>query len=232
MYKLIYVVDDEEDILNLVAINLKKAGFLPYTFLNAQTFFQQLDKKKPDLIILDIMLPDSDGLEICKYLRSNEEYRDIPIIFLTARASEVDKVVGLELGGDDYIVKPFSAQELTARIKALLRRSTPSDSFKNIIEIKDRVKLYLDKYEVYVDNKRVELTTTEFKILKLLAQNRGRVFSREDILDYLWGNEKAVLDRTIDVHIKHLREKIGELGNTLIRNIRGVGYKMVDDTEL
>jgi len=223
MNELIAVIDDEPDILELVSLHLIKSGFKVKGFLNAESFFKFLSSKMPDLIVLDLMLPDADGIEICKYLRSKEEFRSIPIIMLTARASETDKVLGLELGADDYVTKPFSPRELVARVKAVLRRKTQDSSKK--VKIGDILLIDLNKFEVFVENKKIDLTPTEFRILKILATKKGWVFTRDQILDHLWGHDKAVLDRTIDVHIKNLREKLGK-AKKFIKNVRGIGYKI------
>jgi len=192
-------------------------------FYDAHSFIAYLEIDLPDLVILDLMLPDVDGLEICKRMRSNSRTEGIPIIMLTARAEEVDKVIGLELGADDYVTKPFSPRELIARVKAVLRRGRKAAS--NLIKIGAELIIDLNKYEVLLQGKRIELTTTEFRILKLLAERKGWVYSRNQIMDYLWGEEKAVLDRTIDVHIKNLRTKLGAAGKYII-NVRGIGYKI------
>jgi two-component system phosphate regulon response regulator PhoB/two-component system alkaline phosphatase synthesis response regulator PhoP len=195
--------------------------------LDAERFFQFMDTHIPDLIVLDLMLPDTDGFEICKYLKKKDEFALIPIIMLTARTEEVDKVVGLELGADDYVTKPFSTKELVARVKAVLRRQEKKTATGKI-EIGDTVVIDLEKYEVTVDGNKVELTPTEFRILRLLSSKKGRVFTRSQILDHLWGQDKAVVsDRTVDVHIKNLREKLGEAAQ-FVRNVRGVGYKLVE----
>ncbi|GBD93262.1 alkaline phosphatase synthesis transcriptional regulatory protein PhoP [bacterium BMS3Abin05] len=224
MSQLIAAVDDEPDILELISLHLKRSGFDVREFLNAADFFKFIRMKTPELIILDLMLPDADGVDICKYLKNNDEYSFIPIIMLTAKAEETDKVLGLELGADDYVTKPFSPRELVARVKAVLRRKKQNEISKRI-EIGNVLVIDLQKYEVLVEDQKIELTATEFKILKVLALKKGWVFSREQILSELWGNDKIVLDRTIDVHIKNLREKIGKGGN-FIKNIRGVGYKI------
>jgi two-component system phosphate regulon response regulator PhoB/two-component system alkaline phosphatase synthesis response regulator PhoP len=224
--ELIAILDDEPDILDLVSLHLKKAGFRIEGFLDAENFFQFMDSKIPDLIILDLMLPDADGFEICKYLKKKDEFTSIPIVMLTAKGEEMDKVLGLELGADDYVTKPFSPKELVARVKAVLRRHPQRDTAQKI-EVGGELSILPDKYEVYVKEQRIELTSTEFKILQLLASKKGWVFTRDQILDYLWGKEKAVVDRTVDVHIKHLREKLGKAAR-FIKNIRGVGYKLVE----
>jgi len=223
MHELIAVVDDEKDIVELVAVHLKKAGFKIKEFYDSQGLLDFLTAHEPDVIILDLMLPDADGIEICKYLRKESKYAHIPIIMLTARADETDKILGLELGADDYMTKPFSPKELVARVKAILRRKQRPESKK--IAIGDLLIIDPQRFEVTVNSKNVILTSTEFKILELLASRKGLVFSRNKILDHLWGEQKAVLDRTIDVHIKHLREKLGEAGKFII-NVRGIGYKL------
>lgn len=224
MNRCIAIVDDEPDIVKLVAVHLEKAGFNVRGFGHAQGVLTFLDSHIPDLIILDLMLPDTDGIEVCKKIRMSTQFSEIPIIMLTARGDETDKVLGLELGADDYVTKPFSPKELVARVKAVLRRKTHREATRKIA-IADMVVLDPDKYEVTVAGKKIELTPTEFRILKLLSSRQGWVFSREQILDYLWGHEKMVVYRTVDVHIKNLRDKLGK-GAFLIKNIRGVGYKL------
>ena len=224
MLPLIYIVDDEQDIVDLISLHLEKSSFQVRGFLDATTFYQQLNHKIPDLIILDLMLPDESGLEVCKYLKKEEQYTDIPIIILSARNEETDKIIGLELGADDYVAKPFSPGEMVARVKAVLRRKTVKSEEKKII-IDENIIIELEKYRVFIEDKEIPLTSTEFKIFRLLATKQGWVFNREQILDYLWGDEKAVLDRTIDVQVKKKKKKLGDKGH-LIKNVRGVGYKL------
>lgn len=224
MNQLIVLVDDEPDILELVSLHLKKSGFVVKGFEDAETFYRFIETHSPDLIILDLMLPDMDGLEICRYLKRKEVFSSIPIIMLTAKGEETDKILGLELGADDYVTKPFSPKELVARVKAVLRRQVQKEETKKI-EIGGMVEIDLEKYEVKVTGKKIELTSTEFRILQLLASRKGLVFTRDNILDYLWGNEKAVIDRTVDVHIRHLRAKLGKAAH-FIKNLRGIGYKL------
>jgi len=219
---IIAVVDDEEDILELVSIHLKKAGFKVEGFLEAKDFLKFLLNKRVDLIILDLMLPDADGIEICRYLKSEERFRSIPIIMLTARVTESDKILGFEIGADDYVTKPFSPRELVARVRAVLRRRMEDG---DIIKVGDMLVIDPRRYEVYLKGKKIELTPTEFKILELLASRKGWVFTREQILEHLWGGDKIVGDRTVDVHIKNIREKLRE-ASRFIKNIRGVGYKI------
>jgi DNA-binding response OmpR family regulator len=223
MSKLIAIIDDEPDIRELVSLQLGRAGFETVTFEKADDFLRFLDSNRPDLIVLDLMLPDADGLDVCKLLRKSDSYSQIPIIMLTAKGEETDRILGLELGADDYVTKPFSPRELVARVKAVLRRDVKPEA-ENIRNIAGILSIDPGKHEVKLKGKNVDLTSTEFRILQLLASKRGWVFSRDQILDYLWGQEKAVLDRTIDVHIKHLREKLGEATH-FIKNVRSVGYK-------
>lgn len=224
MKKTIALIEDEPDIADLVTIHLSKAGFNVKYFPEGLGFIKFLERHIPDLVILDLMLPDIDGLEICKQIRKNEKAASIPIVMLTAKGEEMDKVLGLELGADDYMTKPFSTKELVARVNAVLRRNL-SEKKSRTLELDGILSIDFEKYTVCVRGKRVDLTATEFKILELLSSKKGWVFSREKILDHLWGDEKAVVDRTVDVHIRHLREKIGDASH-LIKNIRGVGYKL------
>jgi len=224
MGKVIAIVEDEPDIVELVTVNLKKAGFTTHGFTTAEKFFSFLKSQTPDVIILDLMLPDIDGLDICKRLKKIDALAAIPIIILTARADETDKILGLELGADDYVTKPFSPKELVARVKVALRRLSPKEVTQKI-EIGGILTIDTEKFEVKVDGEKTEITSTEFKILQALASKPGWVFSRDKILDYLWGREKAVLDRTVDVHVKNLREKLGAAGQ-FIKNVRGIGYKL------
>jgi DNA-binding response OmpR family regulator len=223
MNKLIAVVDDEPDIVELVTHNLKKEGFRVKEIYDGQSLFSFLRTTLPDLIILDLMLPEIDGLEICRILKRDERTSSIPIIILTAKGSETDKVVGLELGADDYIVKPFSPRELLARVKAVLRRVETKLEKPKLIKIGE-LSIDLGKFEVKIRGKKIDLTTTEFKILTILAERPGWVFTRDQLLDRLWGEDKIVIGRTIDVHITQLRKKLGELGKS-IKAVRGIGYK-------
>jgi two-component system phosphate regulon response regulator PhoB/two-component system alkaline phosphatase synthesis response regulator PhoP len=224
MSALIAVVDDEPDIVELVSLHLTNAGYTVHGFNDAAGFFRFIATKRPDLIILDLMLPDDDGIEITKRLKKENEFSDIPIIILSAKDEESDKIVGLELGAEDYITKPFSPRELVVRAKKILSRRVGREDTKKI-RIADVLSIDTEKYEVIALGNKVDLTATEFKILKLFASKRGTVYTRDQILDYLWGDEKAVIDRTVDMHIKNLRKKLGDAAS-LIKNIRGVGYKL------
>lgn len=221
---LIAIVDDEGDIAELIELGLTKAGFKCRWFDTGALFLKAVQSGKiPQVVILDLMLPDMDGFDICKQLRNNKDTAQLPIIMLTAKTDEVDKVLGLELGADDYVTKPFSTKELVSRVKAQLRRqSMGQEPTKN--PLLPGFILDAEKYELSINGKKIELTTTEFKLLNSLTSRPGVVFSRDKLLEFLWGTEKIVIDRTIDVHIKHIREKLGEHG-VCIQNIRGVGYK-------
>ncbi len=225
MRKLIAVVDDEPDIVELISLALEKAGFETVGFHDSASLLKFLEKRAPDLILLDLMLPDADGLDVCRFIKTKEEWSSIPIIMVTAKTEETDRVLGLELGADDYVTKPFSARELVARVKAVLRRQTPPATLR-LVKVNNKLLIDLEKHEVEVEGRKVELTATEFRILSLLASRPGRVFTRSQILDHLWSHEKIVLDRTVDVHIKNLREKLGAPAASLIKNVWGVGYKL------
>jgi two-component system phosphate regulon response regulator PhoB/two-component system alkaline phosphatase synthesis response regulator PhoP len=224
--KVIAVVDDEADILELLRLHLVRAGYVVKAFAGARPLLQYLEKNLPDLLVLDLMLPDGDGLDICRTLKADPNRRVLPILILSAKGEKPDIVLGLEFGADDYLVKPFSPAELVARVKAVLRRGVPKESGAGErIRVGDRLVIDPGRYSAAVDGHAVPLTSTEFSILLILSRNPGWVFSREKILDALWGDEKDVIDRTIDVHIRHLREKLGPAGS-MIKNIRGVGYKI------
>ena len=227
----ILVVDDEKDIVDLVAYNLEKEGYETLKALDGESALRLIRTKSPDLVVLDLMLPGIQGLEICKRIRSDPETAAIPIIMLTAKGAEIDRVIGLEVGADDYVTKPFSVKELLARIKAVLRR-TEIRSTAEQAEVFEFRGLRIDarSYEVTVDGKRVDLSPTEFKLLKFLSRNPGRVYSREKILDKVWGDDAFVEPRTVDVHIRRLRSRIerDESRPDYIVTVRGAGYKFMD----
>ncbi|MGQ9800342.1 MAG: response regulator [Candidatus Saccharicenans sp.] len=226
MTRIVAILDDEEDILKLVQTHLAKAGFRVEAFSRPEAFLKYLERHRPDLILLDLMLPGTDGLEICRHLKSRPDKADIPIIMLTARSQEADRVTGLEMGADDYVTKPFSLRELEARIKAVLRRQEkPAVTDRGEKQLAGgQLIINPEKHQVRIKGQPVELSLSEFKILELLTSRPGRVFTRDQILDHLWGQEKVVIPRTVDVHIRHLREKLGPLA-AFIQSIRGVGYK-------
>jgi DNA-binding response OmpR family regulator len=224
--RLVAVVDDEPDIIELVSLHLSKAGFAVRAYKDAGSFQKALISRLPDLVILDLMLPDADGIDVCKDLKREPRTSRLPVVMLTARGDELDRVLGLEIGADDYITKPFSPKELVARVRAVLRRHSQPEAGETV-ELADGIVMDPNRYEVTVQGRKLDLTTTEFKLLRILAERRGWVFSRDEILSRLWGDEKAVLDRTIDVHVTNLRKKLGKAGR-LIENVRGVGYKLRD----
>ena len=222
----LFAVDDEADILELITIHVRRAGFHIRTFSRAEPMLGALAGEIPDLIILDLMLPDLDGLDVCKRLKAEERTAGIPILILTAKGDETDVVLGLELGADDYMVKPFSPKELVARIRAVLRRpQITGHEAAARVRIGELLEIDDHEHAVRVGGRKVEVTATEFAILKVLARNPGWVFSREQLLDKVWGDDKASLDRTIDVHVKNLRDKLGKAGG-MIKSVRGVGYKL------
>lgn len=227
MKNTIFIVEDETDILELVTLQMQSAGYETRGFERAEEMLKAVRGGAPGLIILDLMLPDMDGLEACSRLKSDPITEKIPILMLTARSDIEDKVKGLEHGADDYVSKPFDSKELVARVKAIMRRAN-WEREKNVLHIGDKFKLDFNRYEAFWADKRIDLTLTEFKILQLLTKRPGWVYSRSQILDYLWGTDKIVIERTIDVHVKNLRDKIGPISNC-IKNVRGVGYKFENE---
>ncbi|RMD47091.1 MAG: DNA-binding response regulator, partial [Aquificota bacterium] len=218
---LVYVVEDDEDINELLVYNLKKEGFSVNSYFSGKDAIDAVKAKEPDIIILDIMLPDIDGLEVCKIIKADEKKKHIPIIMLTAKSTEIDKIVGLELGADDYITKPFSFRELLARIKAVLRRyndeKKPTNK-DNKLEL-DELSINPEKFEIKIKGKKVYLTAKEFKLLMALINSKNKVLSREFIIDTVWEDYPDIYDRTVDVHIKNLREKLENYGK-FIKTIR------------
>ena len=227
--KKVLIVDDEEHIRELIKFNLKKEGYDIEVAVNGTEALNIIREIKFDLILLDLMLPEIDGLEVCKEIRRNEETSDIPVMMITAKGEEFDKVLGLELGADDYITKPFSIRELMARVKALLRRSNVKKE-ENIIKFGDVVVNFKTR-EVTKGTQNVELTLKEFELLKLLIKNKGNILTRELLLDQIWGYEYIGETRTVDVHIRHLRKKIesDDKNPQYIQTIRGVGYKFTSN---
>lgn len=223
--KTVLVVDDEDHIQELIRFNLEKNGFKVITADNGIDALKLAESKKPDLIFLDLMLPGMDGLDVCKNIRKNPTIEGIPIVMITAKGEELDKILGLELGADDYITKPFSVRELVARAKAILRRSGfkhDEDSFKfGVVNINFR------EHEVFKGETKVDLTLKEFELLEILIKNKGRVMTRDFLLEKIWGYEYMGETRTVDVHVRHLRKKIedDDKNPVFIQTIRGIGYK-------
>lgn len=219
----IYIVEDDKNIREIEMFALKNSGYAVEEFENAKSFFPKTAEKVPDLVLLDIMLPDMDGLEIVKKLRSRPDTVRIPIILVTAKTTELDKVKGLDIGADDYLTKPFGVMELISRVKALLRRSRALQDDKQLV-IGD-ITLDSERREVHVGGELCELTFKEFELLKLLMVNAGIVLHRDTIMSDVWGTDYEGESRTLDMHIKTLRQKLGEAGN-MIKTVRNVGYKM------
>ena len=225
MSKSILIAEDDTSLLPLLAYNLKNNGFKVIQAKNGEEALLALKENLPDLLLLDWMMPSPNGIEICKILRQKKETKNIPIIMLTAKSEEDNKIVGLESGADDYIIKPFSTTELVARIKALLRRSYSTFDV-DILEYKN-LKINLKEYRTYRNDKTIHLGPKEFKLLKYLMENPGRVFSREQLLNAVWGHGIFVELRTVDTHIRRLRKSINLKGEyNLIRTVRSAGYSL------
>lgn len=219
----IYIVEDDKNISEIESYALKNSGYQVESFENARTFWSRCQDRRPELILLDVMLPDSDGIEVLKKIRRNPDIRRVPVIMVTAKSSEIDKVKGLDNGADDYITKPFGIMELISRVKALLRRMNQDEeekqlTFQNII-------LDCEKRQVLLDGQLCELTYKEFELLKLFLQNAGIVMTRENIMEKVWGIDFEGESRTLDMHIKTLRQKMGDAGKH-IKTVRNVGYRI------
>ncbi|HEX5413462.1 MAG TPA: response regulator transcription factor [Terriglobia bacterium] len=228
MHQRVAIIEDEKDIVDLVRYNFRKEGFVIESFSSGRDGLEYIRNNSVDLVLLDVMLPDVDGMEICRRVRADESLKALPIIFLTAKGEEIDRVVGLELGADDYVVKPFSPRELVARAKAVLRRR---ESVLGNAEVVELPELRLDSRtrEVTVRGRSIELSTLEFKLLHFLASQPRRVFTREQLLDKVWGRDRFVTPRTVDVHIRRLREKIEKGGGSpqYVQTVRGSGYRFI-----
>lgn len=223
----VLVVDDEENIRMLVKFNLEKAGYEVLEASDGNKAIETAVNSTPDIVILDLMLPGIDGLEVCRNLKRHPRTAALPIIMLTAKSDEIDRVIGLELGADDYMTKPFSQRELVARIKAVLRRSNVAVGNGEELLL-GRLRMNFSQYEAWLDKEKLELTPKEYEMLKLLAENAGKVFSREQLLEKIWGYEYFGDTRTVDVHVRHLRaklERVPEMAEA-IETVRGVGYRL------
>ena len=227
----VLIVDDEQDILDLIAFNLRQEGFSVLTADNGHAAIDLLVKKHPDLVILDWMMPSMDGLEVCRRIRKNTETSRIPVIMLTAKSDTVDKVVGLEIGADDYLTKPFHVRELLARINSLLRRvdQVQENEGRKVLRFKD-ITIDLNSYRVTVGDRLLEMTSREIKLLAFMITRPGRVYTRDELLSYVWGDESFVEPRTVDVHISRLRSLIepDKEKPKYILTVRGIGYKTAD----
>ena len=231
--KKILVVDDEKDIVELISYNLEQEGFAVIKAYDGQMAWERVKTAKPDLVVLDLMIPGIHGLEVCKLIRRDAATETLPIIMLTAKSDQVDKILGLELGADDYVTKPFNVRELIARIRAVLRRYEGRQQ----IELSETfafqgLSVNFGSCTVAVDGKKVDLSSREFKLLKFFTEHPGRVYSRDQLLDYVWGDEAFVEPRTVDVHISRLRATIEQDKENpkYILTVRGIGYKFADLT--
>jgi two-component system phosphate regulon response regulator PhoB len=218
----ILVVDDEKDILDLVGYNLEQEGFKILKATDGPSALKAVEKELPDLIVLDLMLPKLSGTEVCKILKKKKETAVIPIIMLTAKTDEIDRVLGFELGADDYVTKPFSPRELVLRVKAVLKRMKETEG-SDLIKV-EALTIDIPKHQVWVDDEPLVLTPTEFKLLLKLVERRGKVLTRDTLLDTVWGYDYSGFDRTVDTHIRRLRVKLGKMGH-YIETVRGLGYR-------
>jgi two-component system phosphate regulon response regulator PhoB len=222
----ILVVDDEPDLLELLQVNLTHAGMVVETARSAQEAFERLRRAPPDLLVLDLMLPDLSGEDVCRRVRADERLGDLPILMLTAKSDEIDRVVGFEIGADDYLTKPFSPRELVLRVKAVLRRRI-EDSSKSSVLDRGELRLELDSHRCTVSGREVELTAKEFKLLQSLMARPGHVKTRDRLIQEVWGPEVHVTLRTVDTHLKRIREKLGSAASR-IETVRGVGYRFAE----
>lgn len=227
MKPLIYSVEDDLNIQNVIKIALQNSQFEIANFSHAQEMFKALEKSTPDLFLLDIMLPDMDGLEIIKRLKKSDKFKNIPIMVISAKTSEIDRVIGIDLGADDYLVKPFGVLELVSRVKALLRRN-PSIVEENVLEINGLL-LYKKSYRVTYNNQEIVFTRKQFELLEYFMDKPNKLISRDEILNNVWGYDFVGETRTLDVHIKEIRRKlkIAGLDGQLIETVRGMGYKFI-----
>ena len=226
MSETVLVVDDEPDVLDLLVYNLQKAGYKTVRASDGATALQKARDLLPSIVVLDLMLPQIEGTEVCKQLRADPRTAPIPIIMLTAKADELDRVIGFELGADDYVVKPFSPRELVLRVKTILRRAQGKGAPAEVLKA-DELIVDLAKHEVTVKGKPVDVTATEFKLLATLMERRGRVQSRDRLLTDVWGYEGDIDTRTVDTHVRRLREKLGSAADC-IETVRGVGYRFAE----
>ena len=224
----IYIVEDEPDLKDALTFNFENEGFKVNSFSDGESCLKEIKRKKPDLVILDLMLPGISGLDVCREIRTSDTFNDIAVIMLTAKGEEIDRIVGFELGADDYVTKPFSVRELILRVKVILKKQSEMSANEKTIEY-GPILMNLDAHNVTVDGKDIILTALEFKLLKHLLKRRGRVQTRDQLLADVWGLSSEVTTRTVDTHIKRLREKLDKTGN-FIQTIRGVGYRFNNHT--
>jgi two-component system phosphate regulon response regulator PhoB len=226
----VLLVDDERDLLSLLDFNLRAAGFETLLATTGEQALSILRRRVPDLVLLDLMLPDIPGTEVCRQLKSEPRTRHLPVVMLTAKGAELDRVVGFEIGADDYVTKPFSIRELILRLKAVLRRAGPGRHMERPPETVGPIRVDVDAHRAYVDAAQVILTPLEFKLLTTMMARLGRVQSREQLLEDVWEMSADVETRTVDTHVKRLREKLGS-GRDLLETVRGVGYRLVAPSE-
>ena len=219
----VFIVEDEPDLRDTLEYNFENEGFQVESFANGESFIDFIEKKKPNLVVLDLMLPGISGLDVCRELRSEDKYNDISIIMLTAKSEEIDRIVGFELGADDYVTKPFSVRELILRVKVLLKKRADNSFNQQTLEF-GPLSMDLGAHDVSINGESILLTALEFKLLKHLLKRKGRVQTRDQLLGDVWGYSSEVTTRTVDTHIKRLREKLGKSG-AYIQTIRGVGYR-------
>ena len=224
--KKILIIEDERDVLDLLALHLRKAGFTISTTTDGAAGLQKARREKPAFIILDLMLPKMPGLEICKILKSDPATHQIPIMMLTAKAEEIDRIVGLEFGADDYVTKPFSPREVVLRIRAIMRRADTKEAEEHLAV--GAIAIDAARHEVSVNGKQVNLTSLEFKLLRTLMERRGRVQARDRLLNDVWGYETVINTRTVDTHMRRLRRKLGKAAH-VIESVRGFGYRLRED---
>ena len=222
MTKKVFIAEDEPDLRATLQYNFENEGFKVKSFPNGESFLETIKNDKPNLVILDLMLPGISGLDVCRDIRMNEVNENVAVVMLTAKSEEIDRIVGFELGADDYVTKPFSVRELILRVKVLLKKRS-DDIDQNLLEF-GPIAMNLDAHDVSVEGKNILLTALEFKLLKHLLKRKGRVQTRDQLLGDVWGYSSEVTTRTVDTHIKRLREKLGKPGE-LIQTIRGVGYR-------
>ncbi len=226
----VLLVDDERDLLSLLDFNLRAAGFETLLATTGEQALIQLRRRVPDIVLLDLMLPDVSGTEVCRQIKADPRTRHVPVVMLTAKGDELDRVVGFEVGADDYVTKPFSVRELVLRLKAVARRAGGGRSAERPPESVGPIRVDVDAHRAFVDDAEVQLTPLEFRLLTTFMARLGRVQSREQLLEDVWEMSSEVETRTVDTHVKRLREKLGS-GRDLLETVRGIGYRLIDPTE-
>jgi len=226
----VLIVDDERDLLSVLDFNLRAAGFETILATTGEQALLQLRRSVPDLVLLDLMLPDLPGTEVCRQIKADPRTKHVPVVMLTAKGDEVDRVVGFELGADDYVTKPFSVRELVLRLRAILRRGSAGRGPERPPERVGPIRVDVEGHRAYVDGAEMQLTPLEFKLLTTFMARLGRVQSRDQLLEDVWEMSAEVETRTVDTHVKRLREKLGS-GRDLLETVRGIGYRLVDPSE-